>query len=1068
MENKTHYKMYKAGKQWLFAAIAVSTLCFAGIASTANAVSADDTGTAAQAATTPADTTAAQVATEAAATPAPAATTTAPTATETTPTATPASVSTRSAESAPVVAPAEEVSTAPKAAQVEEAAPVVKAVPVTEAKPVAATEKKVEAAPVEQDAEKAPVVAKKTNANEVHAEITTVKKAEPVDTAAGSNKETVTSTAGQKTEGKAEAIKEPVHEIPGHSKSYIMYEDVEDDNHLHQGRIFVATEADTGTEYHIYDEATGEFVEATPEYIAEIKAAYDATVTSKDYLTDGALLSEALDAKSQYAGQFKIVHVDAEDWDDELPEDVARKVTAWNQHYAKPRDNKSKATEGVPKFYIKDDEDNYYWIEADGDEFGLPLTDEDKTLLEGNSKTGYATETVIAALEAYWEANDQTLPSVFQGFKVHRSTKRPEGVDGKNVIILSETTRDEFQPISNRADTNGFTQYTVYKDGNKYYSFDKDKGIFTELTGDDLERAQAADKPEFMQVDYLKDKSGDDTFQKLIAAAVASNLRYLEVDGVIYRINHTTDENSIPEGATGYTDLEPDAEEATEIPDTANLATIETTNPGVLISLNDYWFVDKDGTEKPIGKLSWEDMGINIDNSLVFSTGAKVAKDWWNHYDETGATQGIVESQLGPDGYPVVAYGKDKHYSLEYLFNGDESKYKEVLVKKETLPAFISDGRGNYSLDPQRFHVQYDEKNGFTTYNKPNYLKQFFPLDGKDEFFNLQGNAEWFDNDADLGKNHYFGMEMDMHYVMPEGGKLDDGKEMIFEFTGDDDFWLFIDGKLVIDIGGIHSKKSGKIDFSTGKVTYPDSSKTTDSNLETLLGPKWNVPNEQHEMKIFYLERGNKDSNLLVNYNLQFVNHYYATKSSYAHRTQVDAEYAYADRQETVAYQTPAAYAFAAHENYGVAFTKDLVTPPGGGTTDPEPGLPGEPDPELPETPGPETPEPETPEPGKPDPEVPGMPETGGSVDELPDTNTPAKPAPTAPKQPTQTANVAGTPPVAKPVQLSTVTSGKVARGELPQTGNVQTKSASVLGMMGMLMSLFGLSGVLLKKRHRN
>ena len=108
---------------------------------------------------------------------------------------------------------------------------------------------------------------------------------------------------------------------------------------------------------------------------------------------------------------------------------------------------------------------------------------------------------------------------------------------------------------------------------------------------------------------------------------------------------------------------------------------------------------------------------------------------------------------------------------------------------------------------------------------------------------------------------HHFAMHMESNFLIPSTGKDADGNDIVFEFSGDDDMWVFIDDKLVLDIGGVHQPVYGKINFNTGEVTVQNGTGGTLTNFTK-------GDEVEHTMKIFYMERGGCDSNCSIKFNM--------------------------------------------------------------------------------------------------------------------------------------------------------------------------------------------------------
>ena len=136
--------------------------------------------------------------------------------------------------------------------------------------------------------------------------------------------------------------------------------------------------------------------------------------------------------------------------------------------------------------------------------------------------------------------------------------------------------------------------------------------------------------------------------------------------------------------------------------------------------------------------------------------------------------------------------------------------------------------------------------------------------------------------------NHYFGLSLSSNFMQPADGITKNGKEMVFDFAGDDDVWVFIDGVLVGDVGGIHDRTGLTINFATGEVYTYDGSlggnpdkhynpTTITSMFRAAQGDAFDASQfdgdsfrdgTYHTLQFYYMERGNENSNLALKFNL--------------------------------------------------------------------------------------------------------------------------------------------------------------------------------------------------------
>lgn len=340
---------------------------------------------------------------------------------------------------------------------------------------------------------------------------------------------------------------------------------------------------------------------------------------------------------------------------------------------------------------------------------------------------------------------------------------------------------------------------------------------------------------------------------------------------------------------------------------------VKTVNPtGTTVNLFDYWVVngDNDNSANINNDNSNNNTGINKDHQLKFNGGAGTGINKWTGKSTTGGFGRLpfVKNTL-VKGYPEIKNGtyQGVNYndeSLDYLFNNDSQANKKQngkAVYNNVQGLFqLKDGYyvyDSYGSKEGNYAVYNSTTNSFDVYDKAGVYKesvseenrgQFFPFDSAKKVFTESGKnlSPIGIKDGENDKlNHHFGMSMTTEFVQPNGGKTTNNEDMIFEFSGDDDVWVYIDGVLVGDLGGIHEKATLDINFATGevKVGHVDGANGTKKEIEnTTIKAKFDAAgadtknfrdntfrdSTKHTLSFFYLERGAGASNMSLKFNL--------------------------------------------------------------------------------------------------------------------------------------------------------------------------------------------------------
>lgn len=224
------------------------------------------------------------------------------------------------------------------------------------------------------------------------------------------------------------------------------------------------------------------------------------------------------------------------------------------------------------------------------------------------------------------------------------------------------------------------------------------------------------------------------------------------------------------------------------------------------------------------------------------------------YFDELGESLGV--NYVGPGNY-LFQYSEEKgYYYFDSHLNG-----------------------AAYNQSEDRFYI-YDapSKTSCTDTSGKESQGDFLPFNlehGTGIVVDHDGTGNGNDEYEKLpDANYWFGMEITIDFYLPDTPRTGGGSEniavrnnpMVFYFTGDDDVWVFVDGELVLDMGGIHEPVSGFINFDNGRVCTTDSSGTqVDTTLDALIP---GFSSGEHKLEMFYMERGGGLSNCEIYFNL--------------------------------------------------------------------------------------------------------------------------------------------------------------------------------------------------------
>lgn len=328
-----------------------------------------------------------------------------------------------------------------------------------------------------------------------------------------------------------------------------------------------------------------------------------------------------------------------------------------------------------------------------------------------------------------------------------------------------------------------------------------------------------------------------------------------------------------------------------------------------------YWgnFQNYDGSHYNQIKDSLNLYGSNDWNKFIYENNSMWGRDGVVLSNGNSAVQGLVADTLSNNNLMIKTSAKTvaAPYFNEDFLTGNNSKntvlgkvYKDVTFPFVKKPVTSTSYKGSVdywyfdsadnNASNKNLQLQQSVKDGYFLNPSDQAVKgqtasPGYPATNDNNYFPFNTNAQ--SGNATM-LNYGFGQKFDLKFKLTSDGtvKTTDNEDapIEFNFSGDDDVWVFIDGKLVLDVGGGHGKVNGTINFKDKKATVSSVKNdatgggVTPSKVNSFASDETITKDyftKEHTLTMFYMERGLWESNMSISFNFPDENEFQVEKN---------------------------------------------------------------------------------------------------------------------------------------------------------------------------------------------